>query len=170
MSGLEEALLNLGKPRIQHCVTSIYASCSLVVRCLVQTFHLYIISRTTSFSFPFAYDLISMLYTFIFKYNACQVFRGKCMMFLTFTFTPKTMWKRFSSHCSFVCGLCSPKLAPFIEYLLSLTRAIEKRREGGASSDDTTALARRIKRLLVEVNEYDRARRLSKLFQLKEAL
>ncbi|CAK9234297.1 unnamed protein product [Sphagnum troendelagicum] len=64
----------------------------------------------------------------------------------------------------------SPKLAPFIEYLLSLTRAIEKRREGGASSDDTTALARRVKRLLVEVNEYDRARRLSKLFQLKEAL
>jgi hypothetical protein len=44
-----------------------------------------------------------------------------------------------------------------LSFLLSLTRAIEKRQEGGASSDDTTALAQQVKCLLVEANEYDGA-------------
>lgn len=64
----------------------------------------------------------------------------------------------------------SPKLALFIEYILSITRAVEKRKEGESSSESTIALARRMKRVLVEVNEYDRARSLNKAFQLKEAL
>ncbi len=145
-------------------------SCFLVVWYLVGP----LIPRNSGFSLRFAYDLLGLFYTF-------QV---KCMSSLlsemhdvsAFTFTPRTMGKRcefscvLSSHCSFVCGLCSPKLAPFIDYLLSLTRAIEKRREGGASGDDTTALARRVKHLLAEVDVYDRARCLSKFFQLKETL
>lgn len=53
---------------------------------------------------------------------------------------------------------------------MALTRAVEKRKESGASSEDVLGLARRVKRMLVELNEYDRARRLAKVFQLKEAL
>ena len=64
----------------------------------------------------------------------------------------------------------SPKLALFIEYILSITRAVEKRKEGESSSESTIALARRMKRVLVEVNQYDQARSLNKAFQLKEAL
>jgi hypothetical protein len=79
--------------------------------------------------------------------------------------------------------MCSPKLAPFIEYLTSLTTVIEERHDGRASSEDTMGLARQVKSLLVDVNEYnqansllvdvneyDQAQHLSKLFQLKEAL
>ncbi|KAJ7515184.1 hypothetical protein O6H91_22G004000 [Diphasiastrum complanatum] len=64
----------------------------------------------------------------------------------------------------------SPKLVAFVEYVTILARAAEKKREAGVSSEDIVGLARRIKRMLVDLNEYDRARRLAKNFQLKEAL
>ena len=51
---------------------------------------------------------------------------------------------------------------------MSIGKAIEKRK--GANAEDVVGLARRLKRMLVELNEYDRARSLSKAFQLKEAL
>lgn len=63
----------------------------------------------------------------------------------------------------------SPKLAPLIEYMLTVTRAVEKRKDADMG-ESTIGLARRMKRVLVEVNEYDRARSLNKAFQLKEAL
>ncbi len=53
--------------------------------------------------------------------------------------------------------MCSPKLAPFIEYLMSLTTVIEERHDGGASSEDTMGLAQQVNCLLVDVNEYDQA-------------
>lgn len=61
-----------------------------------------------------------------------------------------------------------PKLQPLVEFVMSIGRALEKRK--GASSEDVLGLARRLKRMLVDLNEYDRARLLSKTFQLKEAL
>lgn len=61
-----------------------------------------------------------------------------------------------------------PKLEPLVDFLMSIGRTIEKRK--GASAEDVVGLARRLKRMLVELNEYDRARWLSKNFQLKEAL
>lgn len=65
----------------------------------------------------------------------------------------------------------TPKLASLIEYMLKITRTLEKKRESESSANESTiALARRMKRVLVDVNEYDRARSLSKAFQLKEAL
>jgi len=53
---------------------------------------------------------------------------------------------------------------------MSLTTVIEKRHDGGASSENTMGLAWRVNRLLVDVNEYNQAQHLSKIFQLKEAL
>eukprot|EP00249_Psilotum_nudum_P023169 c28769_g1_i1 orf=188-3082(-) len=67
-------------------------------------------------------------------------------------------------------GQVSPKLEPLVDYLMSLGRSVEKRKDGGVLLEDVLGLARRLKRMLVELNEYDRARRLSKTFQLKEAL
>ncbi|KAH7280692.1 hypothetical protein KP509_36G009600 [Ceratopteris richardii] len=61
-----------------------------------------------------------------------------------------------------------PKLQPFIDFLSSIGREIEKRK--GVGADDTLGLVRRLIRMLVELNEYDRARSLSKAFQLREAL
>ena len=64
--------------------------------------------------------------------------------------------------------VCRPKLEPLVDYLMSIGKSIEKRK--GANAEDVVGLARRLKRMLVELNEYDRARSLSKAFQLKEAL
>ena len=65
----------------------------------------------------------------------------------------------------------SPKLASLIEYMLKITRSLEKKRETeNLVNESTIALARRMKRVLVDVNEYDRARSLNKAFQLREAL
>lgn len=65
---------------------------------------------------------------------------------------------------------CSPKLASFVEHITALTRRVEKKRDSGASIEDSVGLARRMKVMLVKLNEYDRARQLVKHFQLKEAL
>eukprot|EP00271_Cylindrocystis_brebissonii_P003635 TRINITY_DN1480_c0_g3_i1.p1 TRINITY_DN1480_c0_g3~~TRINITY_DN1480_c0_g3_i1.p1 ORF type:complete len:1007 (+),score=265.88 TRINITY_DN1480_c0_g3_i1:257-3277(+) len=67
-------------------------------------------------------------------------------------------------------GQISPKLAPLVAYLGTLAAFLESRKEGGAAAEDLTGLARRLKRMLVEVNEYDRARALAKTFQLREAI
>jgi GC-rich sequence DNA-binding factor len=72
---------------------------------------------------------------------------------------------------SYACHvLCSPKLASLVEYVTSLTRLVEKQRNGGKSIEDSFGLARRVKVVLVKLNEYDRAWQLAKHFQLKEAL
>ncbi|KAL2631116.1 hypothetical protein R1flu_015802 [Riccia fluitans] len=64
----------------------------------------------------------------------------------------------------------SPKLSSFVEHVISLTRVVEKKRDAGACPEDTVGLARRMKKMLVELNEYDRAYQLAKHFQLREAL
>lgn len=69
-----------------------------------------------------------------------------------------------------VMGERSKKLEPLVEYVLSLGKALEKKHASGVSESETSGIARRLKRMLVELNEYDRARTLARNFQLKEAL
>ncbi|XP_071723860.1 transcriptional repressor ILP1-like [Rutidosis leptorrhynchoides] len=68
-----------------------------------------------------------------------------------------------------ITGNRSPKLQPLVDYLMSLGRTLEKKR-GGMDEQEASGLARRLKKLLVELNEYDLARDLGKTFHLKEAL
>ncbi|KAL3510860.1 hypothetical protein ACH5RR_030261 [Cinchona calisaya] len=67
-----------------------------------------------------------------------------------------------------VTGDHSPKLQPLVDFLLSLGRKLEKRHVSGGI--ETAQLARRLKKMLVELNEYDQARAISRTFSLKEAL
>lgn len=54
---------------------------------------------------------------------------------------------------------------------MALGKALEEKHSSGASSrDETSGLARRLKRMLVDLNEYDKARAILRTFQLKEAL
>lgn len=64
---------------------------------------------------------------------------------------------------------CSDKLKPLVDYVLSLSKMLEKR-ASGASDSETNGLARRVKTMLVELNEYDEARAVARAFSLKEAL
>jgi GC-rich sequence DNA-binding factor len=57
-----------------------------------------------------------------------------------------------------------------VDYVLLLGKTLEKKRVMGITESETSGLARRLKKLLVELNEYDNARELAKTFHLKEAL
>lgn len=61
------------------------------------------------------------------------------------------------------------KLPPLVNYVTELTRKLEKRHALGAISD-TTGLVRRLKKMMVDLNEYDKARAILRTFQIKEAL
>jgi GC-rich sequence DNA-binding factor len=61
-------------------------------------------------------------------------------------------------------------LQPLVDYVLLLGKTLEKKRVMGITESETSGLARRLKKLLVELNEYDNARELAKTFHLKEAL
>ncbi|XP_076910924.1 transcriptional repressor ILP1-like [Bidens hawaiensis] len=65
-----------------------------------------------------------------------------------------------------VTGERSPRLQPMVDYLSVLGRILEKKQ----SYTGTTGLARKLKKMLVELNEYDHARHVSRTFNLKEAL
>eukprot|EP00252_Welwitschia_mirabilis_P018066 TRINITY_DN4024_c0_g2_i1.p1 TRINITY_DN4024_c0_g2~~TRINITY_DN4024_c0_g2_i1.p1 ORF type:complete len:153 (+),score=38.27 TRINITY_DN4024_c0_g2_i1:1-459(+) len=67
-------------------------------------------------------------------------------------------------------GDLSPKLLPLVNYIVALGKELEKKQSLGVSAEDISGLARRLKKMLVELNEYDKARRILKTFQLKEAL
>ncbi|KAK4263748.1 hypothetical protein QN277_029123 [Acacia crassicarpa] len=62
------------------------------------------------------------------------------------------------------------KLQPLVDYVLSLGRILERRNVGGVVEGDTSQLARRLKKILVDINEYDYARNIARTFHLKEAL
>eukprot|EP00268_Persea_americana_P020358 TRINITY_DN20554_c0_g2_i1.p1 TRINITY_DN20554_c0_g2~~TRINITY_DN20554_c0_g2_i1.p1 ORF type:complete len:962 (-),score=250.21 TRINITY_DN20554_c0_g2_i1:159-3044(-) len=65
----------------------------------------------------------------------------------------------------------SLKLQPLVECVMALGKALEEKHSSGASNwDETVGLARRLKRMLVDLNEYDKARAILRTFQLKEAL
>ncbi|GAB2285019.1 hypothetical protein Dimus_019475 [Dionaea muscipula] len=69
-----------------------------------------------------------------------------------------------------VTGTRSYRLQPLVDYVVTLGKALEKRQTSGVAHSETSLLARRLKKMLVELNEYDEARAISRTFHLKEAL
>ncbi|MED6118515.1 hypothetical protein PIB30_003260 [Stylosanthes scabra] len=66
-----------------------------------------------------------------------------------------------------VIGDSGHKLQPMVAYVLSLAKILERR---NAAETDASHLARRLKKILVDLNEYDHARNIARTFHLKEAL
>ncbi|KAK8958870.1 hypothetical protein KSP40_PGU002949 [Platanthera guangdongensis] len=64
----------------------------------------------------------------------------------------------------------SQRLQPLIDCVLEIGKELERRHALGVSSEETLSLARRLKTILVQLNQYDRARIILKVFHLKEAL
>lgn len=64
----------------------------------------------------------------------------------------------------------SHKLQPLVDFILSIGRTLEKRHVSGVTETETSGLARRLKKMLVELNDYDNARDMARTFHLKEAL
>ncbi|KAA3479237.1 PAX3 and PAX7-binding protein 1 [Gossypium australe] len=64
----------------------------------------------------------------------------------------------------------SSKLQPLVDFVLSLGKTLERRHASGVSESEAGGLARRLKKMLVELNEYDNARDIARRFHLKEAL
>lgn len=76
--------------------------------------------------------------------------------------------KYWSSHTLSLS--CSHKLLPLVDYVLKLGKTLEKKHASGQPESETSALARRLKKMLVDLNEYDKARAVLRTFHLKEAL
>ncbi|KMS78365.1 hypothetical protein BVRB_034060 [Beta vulgaris subsp. vulgaris] len=51
-----------------------------------------------------------------------------------------------------------------------LGKTLEKKQASGLPENETSGLARRLKKMLVDLNEYDEARAILRTFHLKEAL
>lgn len=66
--------------------------------------------------------------------------------------------------------LCSRKLQPLVDYVLSLGKSLQKKSASAGIDSEISGLARRLKKMLVELNEYDNAREIVRTFHLKEAL
>ncbi|WOL04355.1 hypothetical protein Cni_G13076 [Canna indica] len=64
----------------------------------------------------------------------------------------------------------SQKLQALVDCIAELGGRLEKRHASGVSEEETRGLARRLKNMLVLLNEYDKARAILRTFQLKEAL
>ncbi|PIM98413.1 hypothetical protein CDL12_29109 [Handroanthus impetiginosus] len=69
-----------------------------------------------------------------------------------------------------VTGDQSRKLQPLVDYLLLIGKTLEKKYVSSPIETETGKLVRRLKKMLVDLNEYDHARALSRTFNLKEAL
>ncbi|KAL3829857.1 hypothetical protein ACJIZ3_018659 [Penstemon smallii] len=69
-----------------------------------------------------------------------------------------------------VTGDRSRKLQPLVDYLVLIGKTLEKRYASGGMDIENGKMVRRLKKMLVELNEYDQARALSRTFNLKEAL
>ncbi|KAJ0266107.1 Transcriptional repressor ILP1 [Hirschfeldia incana] len=64
----------------------------------------------------------------------------------------------------------SRPLQPLVDCILALRKILEKRLASGLDDAETTGLARRLKRILVDVHEHDHAREIVRTFNLKEAV
>ncbi|WRX25795.1 hypothetical protein QQP08_018282 [Theobroma cacao] len=64
---------------------------------------------------------------------------------------------------------CNHKLQPLVDCVLLLGKTLERRLAYGVTESETGGLARRLKKMLVERNEYDSARDIARRFHLKEA-
>ncbi|KAL6636490.1 hypothetical protein ACP70R_024062 [Stipagrostis hirtigluma subsp. patula] len=81
-----------------------------------------------------------------------------------------TRAERIAASLSGIWSPQSRKLQPFVDLLVELGNKLERRHISGISEEETHGLARRLKNILVKLNEYDKARVISKTFQLREAL
>ncbi|CAD6335138.1 unnamed protein product [Miscanthus lutarioriparius] len=81
-----------------------------------------------------------------------------------------TRAERIATSLSEVWPKQSQKLQPFVDLVVELGNKLERRRTSGISEEETRGLARRLKNILVSLNEYDKARAILKTFQLREAL
>ena len=61
-------------------------------------------------------------------------------------------------------------MQPLVNYVMKLEKKLEKMLASGAPESEVSGVARRLKKMLVELNEYDEARAISRTFRLKEAL
>ncbi|KAG2334405.1 hypothetical protein Bca52824_005585 [Brassica carinata] len=64
----------------------------------------------------------------------------------------------------------SRSLQPLVDCILTHKGNLEKRLASGLDDAETTGLARRLKRMLVELHEHDHAREIVRTFNLKEAV
>lgn len=64
----------------------------------------------------------------------------------------------------------SHKLLPLVDFVLKLGKTLEKKHASGLPESESGVLARRLKKMLVDLNEYDKARAILRTFHLKEAL
>lgn len=69
-----------------------------------------------------------------------------------------------------VRGDHTEKIGPLVELVKELGVKLEKRRKSGVDENEVHGLARRLKKMMVALNDYDGARAILKMFQLKEAL
>ena len=81
-----------------------------------------------------------------------------------------TRAERVAASLAGVWGEQSEKLQPFVDLVVELGNKLERRQMSGISEEGTRGLARRLKIILATLNEYDKARAISKKFQLREAL
>ncbi|TVU12816.1 hypothetical protein EJB05_46477, partial [Eragrostis curvula] len=78
--------------------------------------------------------------------------------------------ERIVASLSEVSSSRSQKLQPFVDLVVELGNKLQRRHASGVSEEETHNLARRLKDILVALNEYDKARAILKTFQLREAL
>ncbi|EEF49657.1 transcriptional repressor ILP1 [Ricinus communis] len=64
----------------------------------------------------------------------------------------------------------SHKLQPLVDCVMSLGKRLKDKHPLGASEIEVSGLARRLKKMLVELNDYDKAREIARMFSLREAL
>lgn len=81
-----------------------------------------------------------------------------------------TRAERVAAALSEVWPKQNQKLRPFADLVVELGNKLERRHASGISEDETRGLARRLKNILAVLNEYDKARAISKAFHLREAL
>ncbi|KAJ1694676.1 hypothetical protein LUZ63_011374 [Rhynchospora breviuscula] len=69
-----------------------------------------------------------------------------------------------------VRGERTEKIQPLVGFLKELGLKLERRRDSGVDENEVRGLARRLKKMMVALNDYDGAKVILKMFQLKEAL
>ncbi|KAF7044838.1 hypothetical protein CFC21_054015 [Triticum aestivum] len=81
-----------------------------------------------------------------------------------------TRAERIAASLSGVWSSPNKKLEPFTDFVLELSNKLKSRHISGVSEEEIRGLARRLKNILVALNEYDKARNILKTFQIREAL
>ncbi|XP_044946055.1 transcriptional repressor ILP1 [Hordeum vulgare subsp. vulgare] len=81
-----------------------------------------------------------------------------------------TRAERVAASLSGVWSSPNKKLQPFTDFVLELSNKLKSRHISGVSEEEIRGLARRLKNILVALNEYDKARNILKTFQIREAL